>query len=309
MEENKTEYLVSIIMPSYNSEQFIRNSILSVLNQSFSLWELLIVDDASTDSTIDIIMSFEDPRIRVIRLNENKGNYYARNIGLENAVGKYIAMLDSDDISLPKRIQLQYNYLENNTSIGAIGTSFIIIDENGNYINKIDRRMGYSELRVNLIHDNILLHSSLFIKKELIERYDLKYQTSYLYAADYDFVFNCSKHFPVASLGEYCVLYRFHGSNITNTFNSSQKSFATIIRKNIITYYFGSMLEKMEIEMINSIFTESFDMDLWKIFRIEDIIKKILEFNYENKVLDDQSLCSLFNKRFVSLYSKYKKRS
>lgn len=306
MEGNGTACLVSVIIPSYNSEQFIRNSILSIINQSFSLWELLIVDDASTDSTVDIIMSFDDPRIRVIRLNENRGNYHARNIGLENAVGKYIAMLDSDDISLPNRIQLQYNYLENNSAVGAIGTSFIIIDEHGNYINKIDRSMEPFEFQVNLINDNILLHSSLFIKKELIEKYGLKYQTSYLYAADYDFVFNCSKHFPVVSLGDYCVLYRFHGSSITNTFNSSQQSFASIIRKNIITYYFGSILEEMEIEMINATFTESFDMDLWKIFRIEDLIKKILDFNCNNKVLDEQALSNLFNRRFVSLFFKYK---
>jgi len=306
MEENRISYHVSVIMPSYNSERFIGSSILSIINQSFSSWELLIVDDASTDNTVDIIKSFNDPRIKVIKLNENKGNYHARNIGLENAKGKYIAMLDSDDISLPNRIQLQYNYLENNPELGAIGTSFFIIDEQGKYINSIDRTMRPSEFQVNLINDNILLHSSLFIRKELIEKHDLKYHTSYLYAADYDFVFNCSRYFSVSCLGDRCILYRFHRSNITNTFNSDQQSFAAIIRKNIITHYFGSILNEVEIDVINSTFTQNFDIDLWKICQVEDIIKKILNFNDKNKVLDDQALRKLFRERFICLYLTYK---
>src|ERR1700744_6185225 len=109
---------ISIVIPVYNGERFIGKAILSILNQTFKDIEVIIVDDGSFDGTVSVINSIKDVRIRLIQNNINMGNAKARNIGNEAARGKYIAVLDADDVALPERLQIQYNYLEQNTKVG-----------------------------------------------------------------------------------------------------------------------------------------------------------------------------------------------
>lgn len=106
--------LVSIVMPSYNSEQYIKDSIQSVLNQTYTNWELLIVDDCSTDKTIDIIKSFKDNRIKFFQNATNSGAAISRNKALREANGKWIAFLDSDDIWVPTKLEEQLDFMIKN---------------------------------------------------------------------------------------------------------------------------------------------------------------------------------------------------
>ena len=106
--------LVSIIMPSYNSEKYIKDSIESVLNQTYPFWELLIVDDCSTDQTVDIIKSFKDERIKLFQNEVNSGAAISRNWALREAKGKWIAFLDSDDLWLPTKLEEQLKFMVGN---------------------------------------------------------------------------------------------------------------------------------------------------------------------------------------------------
>lgn len=110
-----TEPLVSIIMPAYNAEKYIKQAINSVQNQDYSNWELLICDDCSTDGTKNIIKRFqdEDDRIKLFELQNNSGVTKARNKALENSTGKYIAFLDSDDFWLPNKLTTQIEFMKN----------------------------------------------------------------------------------------------------------------------------------------------------------------------------------------------------
>ena len=107
--ENKG--LVSIVMPSYNSDKYIKDSIESVLNQTYPFWELLIVDDCSTDKTVEVIKSFKDKRIRLLQNEVNSGAALSRNWALREAKGKWIAFLDSDDLWLPTKLEEQLNFM------------------------------------------------------------------------------------------------------------------------------------------------------------------------------------------------------
>ena len=130
--------LVSIITPNFNSEKFISETIKSVLNQTYKNWEMIIVDDVSTDKSIDIITSFckQDDRIQLHQLPVNSGAAIARNKAIDLAKGNFIAFLDSDDLWLPKKIEFQLNcMLKNNYSLTY--TSYEIINEEGNLTNKI----------------------------------------------------------------------------------------------------------------------------------------------------------------------------
>lgn len=115
--------LVSVVMPVYNSERFVAEAVDSILQQTLTDFEFLIVDDGSTDGSLGIIQDYaeRDPRIRITQHSENRGVAAARNTGIARASGKYVAVMDSDDVSLPQRIEKQVTYLEAHSDIGAVG--------------------------------------------------------------------------------------------------------------------------------------------------------------------------------------------
>lgn len=129
--------LVSIITPTFNAEKFIRATIESVQNQSYQKWEMILVDDASTDKTIAIIKEFaqKDNRIKLTELSKNSGNGFARNVALEKAIGKYIAYLDADDLWFPMKLEKQIQFLKTN-NLPFTFSFYDCIDEEGNSLTR-----------------------------------------------------------------------------------------------------------------------------------------------------------------------------
>lgn len=125
------EGLVSVIMPSWNTEKFIAESIQSVIDQTYTNWELLIVDDCSTDNTDEVVRSFEDPRIIYIKAKRNMGAAMARNKALRKAKGEWIAFLDSDDLWMPDKLEKQLDFMHKNGYVFSYH-EFERIDEEGN---------------------------------------------------------------------------------------------------------------------------------------------------------------------------------
>lgn len=125
-------YLVSIITPLYNSEEFIADTIRSVFAQSYSNWEMILVDDDSTDKSVSIVQDFmaQDKRVKLIRLNKRSGPAVARNAAIETATGRYIAFLDSDDLWHPEKLTKQIGYMKENGYCFSC-TSYTKIDKNG----------------------------------------------------------------------------------------------------------------------------------------------------------------------------------
>lgn len=128
---------VSIITPVYNSEKFIRETIVSVLNQTYDNWEMILIDDCSTDNSESIIKEYtnKDNRFRYIKLKENSGVANARNIGIGEAKGRFIAFLDSDDVWYKNKLETQVNYMINN-NISFCFSAYEVIDENSKIINQ-----------------------------------------------------------------------------------------------------------------------------------------------------------------------------
>jgi len=128
------EPLVSIIMPAHNAEKYIRQSIQSVINQSYQNWELIITDDASTDRTLEVIESFNENRIQILKLTQNAGAAVARNTSIERAKGDFMAFLDSDDLWHKDKLAKQIAFMQDN-KISFSSTEYANIDENGQLIN------------------------------------------------------------------------------------------------------------------------------------------------------------------------------
>ncbi|MGB1216791.1 MAG: glycosyltransferase family 2 protein, partial [Saprospiraceae bacterium] len=127
--------IVSVIMPVYNGGTYLHTAIQSILHQKFSDFEFIIINDGSSDNSLEIIESFEDKRIKCISFEQNQGIVAALNKGVESSKGKYIARMDADDISHPERLGKQVDFLEKRTEIGIVGTGAFIFSINKN--NKI----------------------------------------------------------------------------------------------------------------------------------------------------------------------------
>ncbi len=134
---NKKEELVSIIMPAYNCGDFIGTTLDSVINQSYKNWEVIVVDDCSTDNTADVVQEYikKDNRIKYHKLEKNSGAAVARNKAIDLATGKYMAFLDSDDVWFPEKLTKQIGFMEEN-DYGFTCTSYTKIDEQGEYLNR-----------------------------------------------------------------------------------------------------------------------------------------------------------------------------
>lgn len=128
--------LVSIIMPAYNSESYIKESINSVIQQTYKTWELIIIDDCSADNTISIVNSFKDERIKIIRNQKNIGAAKSRNRGIQIASGRFIAFLDSDDLWHETKLEIQICFIEEN-NLPFCYSAYIKINELGEKIKKI----------------------------------------------------------------------------------------------------------------------------------------------------------------------------
>lgn len=148
--ENTSEDLVSIIMPSYNCEDFIGFTLDSVIKQTYQNWEVIIVDDCSTDNTVEVVNSYilKDSRIKCYKLDRNSGAALARNKAIEFANGKYLAFLDSDDLWFPEKLSVQISFMKKN-NYSFTCTSYTKVDEHGRYLNrtiKARKKSNYNDI-------------------------------------------------------------------------------------------------------------------------------------------------------------------
>jgi glycosyltransferase involved in cell wall biosynthesis len=217
---------VSVVMPVCNGAKYLVEAIKSIVNQSFTDFEFIIVDDGSTDRTVEIIHSFRERRIVLIENSDNLGNYPSRNIGMELARGKYICVMDADDISLKHRLERQFYYMETNPDVGICG-SFIQTLPSGNFPKFItDNEL----LKVAFLSNNQCSHPSLMLRKSLLLQHQVNYNQNYCYSADFDLCARGFRYFKIHNLPEVLLQYRHHPGQISTAWFSEQQKFADAIR-------------------------------------------------------------------------------
>lgn len=217
-------------MPSYNAESYISLAIESILNQTFSDFELIIIDDGSTDNTLKEIEKFQDERIKCITFNENKGNYVARNKGVREARANYIAMLDADDVAKSDYLEVQYRYLKSHPKIGCVGALSEIINAKGIVVGAIPRPLQYSTVQAYCLKNNPCTQSTMMFRKKLIIKNKLFFNEKLKYSADYDFVARAVKLFPIVNVDRVLIQYRVHSTQISSAKSNEQAHFADQIR-------------------------------------------------------------------------------
>lgn len=175
---------LSILLPTYNCAQYISESINSILVQSFTNYELLVIDDGSTDDTESIVKSITDERICYIRNTKNQGIVYSLNKGLQLANGKYIARMDADDIITGNRFQVQYDFLEQNPQYGMVGSWYKVIGEKGNIKREVKSNTDPNFLRLGLAFANHFAHPTVMMRADIAKQ--LKYSEGFKHCEDHE---------------------------------------------------------------------------------------------------------------------------
>ena len=232
---------VSVIVSTYNGEKYISSAIDSILNQSLSDFELIVVDDCSTDATLSILREIEDSRLRVIQNERNEGIATSLNTAVAVAVGKYVAFQDHDDLSLPDRLQLQCQFLEENPDVGMVGSSCRIIDENGNFVRDAIVRCDDADLRWRLIWYNPFFHTTLMARRSAIMKIGgYSADPNYRFSEDYEMMARLALSYPVANLPQPLACWRTHAESASERNPMRQlRSGANISKRNVADFWRG----------------------------------------------------------------------
>jgi len=232
--------LVSVLLSVFNDEKYIYESIRSILCQTFEDFELIVIDDASNDHTAEILASFSDPRIRISRNSTNLGLTRSLNIGLDLCKGKYIARMDSDDISHPERFARQVDFLEKHPSIGVLGTNYERITIEGTHTGKVRTHRSDWELVHWLINfENPISHPTVCLRTNLIRQVG-GYDENFRYTQDYDLWGRLARITHLANLPETLLYYRSGHENQISTNNLNlQKEYELKIRQRIVSQLTG----------------------------------------------------------------------
>lgn len=226
---------VTVLMPVYNGATYLREAIDSILAQTYMDFELLIVNDGSTDTSNEIIAAYSDPRIKCIENIKNLGLVASLNKGLKSAQGEYIARMDQDDISLPERLKKQFDFMIANPNIGVLGTGFKHINNKG-VIRDLPSNIltDHDFIKWSLHFYSPLVHPTVMMNKKIIRGIG-GYSPLCVHAEDYDLWIRASKVTRISNLEEKLLLLRKHDGNYTKTYLEEHKQVAINICHSMAT--------------------------------------------------------------------------
>jgi len=202
----------------YNGEQFLAQAIDSILNQTFTDFELIVINDGSTDGTDEVLTSYHDSRLRIYT-QDNQGIPRSRNRALSLSRGDYIAVMDADDISLPDRLERQVDFLNTHLEIGVLGTACRFVDKLNRRVWNHRPPLSDEEIRRHLIRGSPFIHTSVTMRKSVLEAVG-GYNEDYPYILDYELFVRLAQVTRLANLPGVLVVYRYHWGTVSTTRNT-----------------------------------------------------------------------------------------
>lgn len=316
----ETTSLVSIIMPVYNGSLFISSTIESILNQTYTNFELLILDDLSSDNSIEIIKSFKDKRIKLYTNKKNIGYIKGLNFLIKNSIGEFIARNDQDDISLPDRLEKQLNLFKRKPRLSVVGGQ---IKTFGEYCKKVSYPVNYGDCKSQLLFNTCLHHPTVIFKRRKIEKFIPNlYDENKAPSEDYDLWAKLSLYLKIENVPDIILKYRIHKNNYSTLHQEKQFKNNLIVRENYFKNYLKMPIKKEENILINKIIygqhltkENFFELAIFlnnilsyaKNHTDSSSIKQIISFYWLKSIINyksiDLSLLRLFvkNKKLISL--------
>jgi len=267
---------VSVLMPVYNGELYIKDTINSVLQQTYINFEFLIINDGSTDRTEEIILSFDDKRIKYLRNENNLGLVATLNNGIEMVETEFLARMDADDLWHPLKLEKQIRLLDSRPEVGLCGTSIHKFGAfEGDFIFPIDNE----GLKVGFLFYCCMSHPSVVFRMSFLKNTGLRYRTDYFPAEDYKMWTDCLNETRIYNIPEVLVYYRQHSNQITQGSNKEQATKTDIIR----------------LEMLNNIYSGFTDQE--KEFHLKTFVEqKIKSIADYKKCIEWRKTLQLQNK-------------
>lgn len=276
---------LSIVMPVYNRENYIESAIDSILNQTFTDFEFIIINDGSQDNTVKLIEAYDDSRIKLFHNDRNRGIVYSRNHGLQKATGQYVGMFDSDDVALPNKFEKQIGFLEQNPDVAMVGAWVKWIDGDGRLSGKSWTLPAPPHMiPAMMVFRNYFIQSTIVVRRDAIP--EGGYSEGFDIVEDSKMWFDISLKHKVANIQEYLLHYRMHDDNISDMsdkhVNNSKKLISYILSK--IDIHANEKELNLHLELKNN---ESF-ASLNDFYDMEKWLMKIYQHNKKAKVYDEQ---------------------
>ena len=275
--------VISVIMPVYNAALYLKEAIQSILSQSFPDFELIIINDGSSDTSEKVIKDFNDSRIVYIKNQDNIGQTKSLNKGILIAQGEFVARMDADDISLPKRFYRQIEFLRQNERVAVVGTWHQEIDTKGRFIRKCFYPILPSvRVRINfsrLVGWASIGHPSTMIRKRVLDELGA-YNPEFYICQDYDLWLRIARKYVLENIPEILLKYRVHEHSLTNKFSGQTLKEHNQVLFNNMNFY----MQKYNSQNINQLFA-------------------ILSNNPQEKNADIEGLNSLFDAFYLKAFS------
>lgn len=289
---------VTVLIPVYNGEKYLHGAITSILAQSFSDFELLILDDGSTDKTVEIVKSYTDSRIRLIQNETNLGPCATRNKGLRSARGEYVAMLDCDDIACPDRLADQVAFLDSHPEFSMIGSAVEMLDSEGRVSSVAFFRQPSDEIPPTLLFNNCFAHSTVMAKRSaLLEE---RYKEDVHFSEDYELWVRVVKKYKTWNLPRILVRYRLHPSSVGQANKAKMRN----MMRDIVASQLRDLkvdFNDQELELHFSIGMYEYGRDKEYINRVERWFKKLVEANRRVNIYKEQALFNVLRKHWFRL--------
>lgn len=282
--------LVSVVMSVYNSQAYLKEAIDSVLSQSYTNFEFIIINDGSTDNSLSIINSYNDKRIVFINNDCNKGLIYSLNKGIEVAKGEFIARMDSDDMSLPDRLRLQVQQFLSNPNAVIVGSDYFLLTGNKQKYIKNINDSDYQ--KAVLLFTPCFCHPTVMIKNIFKEK-NIQYNSNFIHAEDYKLWTDLYSFGDFMNINKPLLNYRHHSLQVSNLKNESQLNISSLIRELYLKQLNFSLSQK-QFEVLNFIGNNIFISSKQNLIEIE----KCLIYLYKQNEIHNKFNESSF-KRFM----------
>lgn len=296
---------LSIIMPLYNTEDFVGQAVQSILSQSYTDYEFIIVNDASTDRSLEVVNSFSDKRIKILTNDQNMGIVFSRNKGLKESVGRYVAPFDSDDIALPDKFKKQIKFLRNNPEYGMLGSWVKMIDKNGNLLKK---RWGLKaspeQIPAQLLFRNYFAQLSVVMRREAIPIGG--YVEGFNMAEDYRMWIEVAKNYKVWNYPEYLAYYRINSGSVTDVNTEMLNNYVTKAFQYAYRFL-GIEIDRYKASLLHLINSEEKIMDIDKLKQIEVFLLLILSQNDKLNIYKQDQLIKVVLNRWMKVCYKSRK--
>lgn len=283
---------VSVIMPVYNNAPYVQEAISSILNQTYTDFEFIIIDDGSTDGSDHLISLVEDPRVRKIFHPQNYGLVASLNEGLSLATGEYVARMDSDDLSTPDRLGVQVTFMDEHPSIELCASAFTYSIGMRPKVNPVE----HEEIRTWLLFHCCICHPTVVMRNSMIHRLGVQYDSNYPHAEDYELWNRLAPHIKMANIPMNLLYYRMHTGQVSHVHKAIQDDSARRVRQRQFSQLGLQLSHEEDRIMQELMYFQINAADQHQYARAFGFARWVLEQNRKYRVYDQQLLNLAFSR-------------